>query len=245
MTARRRLKARVRALAPARTHPPAMARLGRLLAKVPALRTHADDILGYRTAGALIGALALASSTQGPRALAAIPLGLAVGSRGGLAWYERSARSAQRETRAALPQALDRLTTCVLSGMSVERALRTVALETPGALGAALAQGLRALDLGMPRARAYELIAERADLDEVRALMAALARAERFGSSVSDALVAQAREARSRARAAAEQEARTAPVKLIFPLVFCFLPAFVLLTIAPIAISAVRTLSGI
>ena len=74
-------------------------------------------------------------------------------------------------------------------------------------------------------------------------MLAQVIRAERFGSSLADTLVAHARELRSRARAAAEAEARTAPVKLIFPLVFCFLPAFVLLTIAPIAISAIRTLS--
>jgi tight adherence protein C len=138
---------------------------------------------------------------------------------------------------------LDRLSTCMLAGMSVERALRAIAPSTPGRLGEAIARGLQGLDVGMTRAQAYERIAEHAGIDEVRSLMSALMRAERFGTSLSDTLVAQARELRSRARAAAEAEARTAPVKLIFPLVFCFLPAFVLLTIAPIAISAIRTLS--
>jgi len=127
--------------------------------------------------------------------------------------------------------------------MSVERALRVITPSTQGRLGVALTDGLAALDIGMTRAQAYQRIAERAGIDEVRSLMAALIRAERFGASLADTLVAQARELRSRARAAAEAEARTAPVKLIFPLVFCFLPAFVLLTIAPIAISAIRTLS--
>jgi len=112
-------------------------------------------------------------------------------------------------------------------------------------LGEAFADGLRALDLGAPRARAYALIAARCGLEEVRALLAGLTRAERFGTSIADTLLGQARELRARARAAAEAEARTAPVKLIFPLVFCFLPAFVLLTIAPIALQAVRTLSDI
>lgn len=147
------------------------------------------------------------------------------------------------DARRALPFALDRLSTCLLAGMSVERAIRVIAPRTTGRLGEALSDGLAALDIGMTRAQAYQRIADRAGIEEVRSLTSALIRAERFGTSLADTLVAQARELRSRARAAAEAEARTAPVKLIFPLVFCFLPAFVLLTIAPIAISAIRTLS--
>ncbi len=243
--ARRRLRARVRSLAPHAGDNGVAERLGALLVRIPPLRMHDPRALGAQAIGSAFAALLLASSTHGLRALAAIPVGVLGGARGGLAWFERDELRAQRDARATLPQTLDRLTTCVLAGMSVERALRTVAPDTSGALGVALAEGLRALDLGMTRSRAYDVIAQRAGIDEVRAFMAALVRAERFGTSVSETLVAQAREARSRARAAAEQEARTAPVKLIFPLVFCFLPAFVLLTIAPIAISAVRTLTGI
>ena len=185
----------------------------------------------------------LASSTHGARAIAAVPLGLVVGWRVGIALDGRAARAGSIDARRALPFALDRLSTCLLAGMSVERAIRVIAPATPGRLGDALSDGLAALDIGMTRAQAYQRIADRAGIEEVRSLTAALIRAERFGTSLSDALVAQARELRSRARAAAEAEARTAPVKLIFPLVFCFLPAFVLLTIAPIAISAIRTLS--
>ena len=192
---------------------------------------------------AVLLAVLLASSSHGARALAAIPLGLVVGWRIGVALDRRGAKAAALEARRALPFALDRLSTCLLAGMSVERALRVIAPATPGALGAALHEGLAALDVGMTRAQAYQRMADRAGIDEVRSLTSALLRAERFGTSLSDALVAQARELRSRARAAAEAEARTAPVKLIFPLVFCFLPAFVMLTIAPIAISAIRTLS--
>jgi hypothetical protein len=55
------------------------------------------------------------------------------------------------------------------------------------------------------------------------------------------ALVAQAREMRSRRRIAAEEAARTAPVKMLFPLVVCFLPAFVILTVAPVVLSALRS----
>jgi len=245
----RRVRARIEPTTPAPRG--RRARLGVLLSRSTRIRrwgkTHAaqdPETLLQRCALCALGAAGLlASSTHGARAVAAVPLGLIGGWRAGLALEARAMRAGTIDARRALPFALDRLTTCLLAGMSVERALRVIAPATPGRLGEALTDGLAALDVGMTRAQAYQRIAHRAGIDEVRSLTGALIRAERFGTSLADTLVAQARELRSRARAAAEAEARTAPVKLIFPLVFCFLPAFVLLTIAPIAISAIRTLS--
>lgn len=244
----RRVRARIKSEATRGTHP---SRLGAILARSVRARRWAQananetpESLLQRCALCAVGAAGLlATSTHGARAVAALPLGLLVGWRVGIALDGRAARAGTIDARRALPFALDRLSTCLLAGMSVERAIRVIAPATPGRLGHALNDGLAALDIGMTRAQAYQRIADRSGIEEVRSLTAALIRAERFGTSLADALVAQARELRSRARAAAEAEARTAPVKLIFPLVFCFLPAFVLLTIAPIAISAIRTLS--
>lgn len=243
----RRVRAKIKNEAARGKRPP---RLGAILSRSARARTWAQanaagspEQLLQRCALCALGAAGLlASSTHGARAIAAFPLGLVVGWRVGIALDGRAARAGSIDARRALPFALDRLSTCLLAGMSVERAIRVIAPATPGRLGDALNDGLAALDIGMTRAQAYQRISDRAGIEEVRSLTAALIRAERFGTSLADALVAQARELRSRARAAAEAEARTAPVKLIFPLVFCFLPAFVLLTIAPIAISAIRTL---
>jgi tight adherence protein C len=93
----------------------------------------------------------------------------------------------------------------------------------------------------MPRAAAYELLAQTAPAPEVRSLVRALRRAERYGTPVAPVLVAQAREARARRRTDADEAARAAPVKMLFPLVLCFLPAFVLLTVAPIVLTALRS----
>src|SRR5207249_9678915 len=121
----------------------------------------------------------LLSAAHGLRAVAAVPLGLGMGWRSGRAWHERAARASARGADDALPAALDRVGACVRSGMSIERALRLVAPGTPGPLGGAFAEGLRALDVGMPRARAYDIVASRAGSPDVRRLMDALARAER------------------------------------------------------------------
>lgn len=243
MRARARLRRRL-GIAPG-SRAPRRPAVGRLVARV-ARRPVADaDVLARCALVAACGALVAATSVDGARAVAAAPLGAFAGWRAGTRLGQQARRAAAREVARDLPETLDRLVLCVLSGMSLERALRTVAPVARGRLGEAIGDGLRALELGLPRARAYERMAERAGSEEMRRLGAALARAERFGTSVADALAAHAVELRARARADAEAEARTAPVKTVFPLVLCFLPAFVLLTIAPIGISAVRAIGGI
>lgn len=240
---RRTVRARLGAR---RSAPASVATIGRLVQRVlPGARKLPADLAGRAAVFAMLGAFALGSSRHGVRALAGAPLGVYAGWRGAFWLQDRDAKAKALEVDRELPPFLDRLTTCILAGMSVDKALRTTAPGTPGVLGEAAAEGLRALDAGVTRARAYSIIAARAGSEDVRALTATLTRAERYGTSVSSALLAHATQVRARQRARAEAESRTAPVKMVFPLVFCFLPAFVVLTIAPIALSAIRTIGGI
>jgi tight adherence protein C len=182
----------------------------------------------------------LGSSVGGARVPVAVAAGAWAGWRVAEELWQRARRAENEALRRALPDVLDRLTTCVLAGMSLERGLRLVAPGAPGRLGEALAAGLRALEVGVPRGQAYERIIVRAGSDEVRRLVAALSRAERLGTPVADVLGAQARDIRARLRTDAEAEARTAPVRLLFPTALCFLPAFLLLTVAPVVLSALK-----
>ena len=73
-------------------------------------------------------------------------------------------------------------------------------------------------------------------------MAAVLARTETLGVSLRDAtrdLAATVREAR---RSSTLERARTAPVRMLFPLVFLILPAFLLLTVVPVLITTVRSI---
>lgn len=72
---------------------------------------------------------------------------------------------------------------------------------------------------------------------------AALEAAERWGAPPAEALAARAEAFRTRARLQAEAAAGQAAVRLAFPLVLCFLPAFVLLTVVPTVAGALRALA--
>jgi tight adherence protein C len=61
----------------------------------------------------------------------------------------------------------------------------------------------------------------------------ALLASDRLGAPVGPVLARLAAEERTALRRQAEAHARRVPVRLLFPLVFLILPAFVLLTVVP------------
>lgn len=73
----------------------------------------------------------------------------------------------------------------------------------------------------------------------VRPLLTTLRRSAELGTPASDALARLAAEVRAEVRREAEARARTVPVRMLFPLVLCVLPAFALLTVAPVLLDTI------
>lgn len=72
----------------------------------------------------------------------------------------------------------------------------------------------------------------------------ALITADRYGLPLGPTLDQLAAEVRTDRSRHAQQQARTLPVKLSFPLVVCTLPSFVLLAIAPAVLGAISTITA-
>lgn len=144
--------------------------------------------------------------------------------------------------RFALADVVDLFALACAAGLTVESALRVVSVHTEGPLGDALRAAVRDIDDG---GRLSDVLAELPDrVDEaIRPLSSALAMAARYGTPVMPALERAAFEMRLAQRRALEMQARRLPVKLLFPLVFCCLPAFALLTIAPFVVTVVEGLT--
>jgi tight adherence protein C len=181
------------------------------------------------------------SAGPGPAVLllaAAVGVALAVrGSR------RRSAKKLHALRASAAPAVIDLLSACLLAGLNPYRSLVRVAERGPEVLRAELARATVDLDKGSTPATALRAVGERTGLDELRAAAGALEAAERWGAPPAEALAARAETLRSRARLRAEAEAGRAAVRLAFPLVFCFLPAFVLLVVVPTMVGALRALA--
>ena len=155
----------------------------------------------------------------------------------------RAAARRQANPLGAAPAVLDLLGAALLAGLNPHKAVLRVAERAPEALHEDLSLAAAVLGLGGTPAAALRAAADRSGLDELRAAAAALEAAERWGAPPAEALAARAEALRSRARLHAEAEAGRAAVRLAFPLVLCFLPAFVLLTVVPTVAGALRALA--
>jgi len=120
--------------------------------------------------------------------------------------------------------------------------VRHLAALAPPPFGPAFAEVDRRVGRGQRLADALTALVETAG-DPVRPVVGAITSAEHYGAPLAPTLDLLAHEARRDRRRQAEERARTLPVKLCFPLVGCILPAFVLLTIAPLVAGALRSLA--
>jgi tight adherence protein C len=123
----------------------------------------------------------------------------------------------------------------------VPLALRAVGPLCPTPFDEALRATVAETDLGLRTADALEALPRRLG-ETVRPLSSALIASERYGVPLTASLERLADEVRRDRRRHAEAAARRVPVKLLFPLVFCSLPALALLSVAPLIAGALRAL---
>lgn len=199
-----------------------------------------DAIVGSRfllaAAGALIGGVL---GFLAP--LSSIALGF-LGYRAPGIFLRMRAASRRDEVAAAIPDVVDLLAVCTQAGLNLALALARVADRASGAFGEELRRVVQQTQLGIPRGRALKEMAERNEVPELEALVAALVNAERFGVRVAASLNTLSADIRAKRRRKAEEDARRAPVKILFPLVFLILPGFVLLTLVPLLLGTFATL---
>jgi tight adherence protein C len=145
----------------------------------------------------------------------------------------------QLSIRRAFPDALDLLLICVESGMSIDAAFRKVSEEI-GSQSVPLAEEftLTTAELSylQDRRHAYDNLAQRTDLDGVKAVCTALVQAERYGTPLGQALRVLAQEIRDMRMSEAEKKAAGLPPKLTVPMILFFLPVLFIVILGPAAI---------
>jgi tight adherence protein C len=158
-------------------------------------------------------------------------------------WHLRTTR--QKEIFLTLPDALDLLVVCVESGLGLDAALRKVTEEMKGHAKVICEEFSLAnlqLQMGRPRREVLHDLGVRTGVDDVRSLAAILIQADRFGSSIAQALRVQSDSMRTRRRQLAEEKAAKTAVQLIFPLVLFIFPAIFVVLVGPAAIQIQRNL---
>ena len=154
----------------------------------------------------------------------------------------RALRRRLAATDAEIPQLLDLLAAGSSAGLAAPLALRRAVDGLAGPLADEVRATVRSVDLGARWRDELEALADRLDLPDLRRTVAALTRTETLGASLAEATAELAASVRQARRAATAERARTAPVKMLFPLVFLVLPAFLLLTVVPVLLTTVRSI---
>jgi tight adherence protein C len=158
-------------------------------------------------------------------------------------WYMRSKR--QQDIFLTLPDALDLLVVCVESGLGLDAAMRKVC-EEMGAHAKVISEEFSLanfqLQMGRPRREVLHDLGVRTGVDDVKALAAILIQADRFGSSIAQALRVQSDSMRTRRKQIAEEKAAKTAVQLLFPLILFIFPGIFVVLVGPAAINIMEHL---
>lgn len=140
-----------------------------------------------------------------------------------------------REIEQDMPVTLELLATMSESGLAFDSALERV-VES-GDPRRPLFQELRAFQLeslgGVARVQCFRRLARRVEVPSMSIFVSALVQAEQMGAGFTAVLRTQADDLRNRRREDANMLAQSLTVKLVFPLVICFLPGIFVSTLGP------------
>ncbi len=199
-----------------------------------------DELIGTKVVAGFAGV-----ATVGVLAPGLAPLALLVGAGAFLApdlVVSRAARSRLRKADAEIPEFLDLLAASSSAGLAAPAAIARASTGLRGPLADELGSASAAVGIGGRWREELAGIGERLRLPDLRMVVAAITRTESLGSSLADAMRGLAEDVRESRRSRAAERARTAPVKMLFPLVCMILPAFLLLTVVPVLIATLRSL---
>ncbi len=142
-----------------------------------------------------------------------------------------------------LPDGLDMLVVCVEAGLGLDQAMRKVAEEmkrTYRVIAEEFGLCNLQLQMGKTRSEALQDLGIRSGVEDLRQLASILIQADKFGSSIAQALRVQSESMRTRRRQLAEEKAAKTAVKLIFPLVLFIFPGIFVVLVGPAGIEMYR-----
>jgi tight adherence protein C len=141
-----------------------------------------------------------------------------------------------------MPELIDLLVVTVEGGLSLNASLQLASERIKGPLGEELRIAVQEQRMGLSQLQALENFQNRCSTPAVRSFVRAMIQGERLGVSVGQILRSLALEMRKRRRAAAEERAQKAPIKILFPLVFMIFPAMFVVILGPAVVSIFDTL---
>jgi tight adherence protein C len=182
---------------------------------------------------ALLGMVAMIVAPSFVGVAVGLTLGLAVGAAVPAMVVRRIVSARRSALMRALPSALDLMSLCADSGLGLEGALREAARRWDNALTAELRRVAFELELGRDRAAVLREFARRTNLVATRRFASIVMQADTLGIPLARSLSELASEIRTAQRQRAEEAARKAPIKMLFPMVLLVFPSLFIVILGP------------
>jgi tight adherence protein C len=166
---------------------------------------------------------------------------------GGLApsyWLRFRIKDRRERVTNDLPDLLDLMCISVAAGLGLEQAMQVSCARFESPVCQELRLTLREMELGLSRHDALENMKLRTDIDDLVTFAVVLSQADLLGLPIGRVLQAQADEMRDKRRQRAREKAAKVPVKILFPLALCFMPAIMIIVLGPIVGPIKHAFSG-
>jgi len=198
----------------------------------------AVEFVGARVLAGLLSAVAALAITalirRDPLLLSLLALfGLLLGYAVPGLLLGRAIRARQAKIMRALPAALDMLALSATAGLTFDGAISQVVERWHTPFSDELRRLLVEFRMGSDRRAALRSLAARIGLTDVTRFANAIIQADSLGVPISKVLIEQAVEMRTRRRQRAEEAARKAPIKMLFPMVGLIFPALFVVILGP------------
>ena len=155
---------------------------------------------------------------------------------------DRKARARLDEIEYSLPELVDLLVVTIEAGIGFAGSMRIASQRLGGPLGQELRLTLQEQNMGLSTTEALKNMGERSQSPSVRTFVRSVTQGETLGVSIGQIMRNLALEMRKRRRAAAEERAQKAPIKMLFPLIFFIFPAIFVVLLVPAVIHIIDAL---
>ncbi|MHA7269866.1 type II secretion system F family protein [Arthrobacter sp. HLT1-20] len=143
----------------------------------------------------------------------------------------------QKSMQLELPDTLDQMLIAVEAGLGFESAMARAAANGKGPMAEELKRTLQDMQMGRPRRDAYQAMANRSTVPELKSFVRAVVQAEMYGISIGKVLRVQASQLRVKRRQRAEEKAMKLPVLVLFPLLLFIFPTLFIIIVGPAVIN--------
>jgi tight adherence protein C len=150
-----------------------------------------------------------------------------------LAYVRRKIRVRHDQIEYELPELIDLLVVSLEAGLSFPGSMRLAADRVRGPLGQELRLTLQEQNMGLSPEEALTNLQQRADTPGMAVFTRSVIQGQALGVSMGQIMRNIAEEMRKRRKAAAEERAQKAPIKMLFPLAFLIFPAMFVVILLP------------